>query len=123
MNRINKTPGVVYSEKEKLKNNSELISQYDRRIIDMLHKIEFFDATPVQAYKMYMKLQGFLRKKRDLKMSGRIYVPRTETGNYIINGKVTDIKKEDTNGGDRRRNQRQNKRTSNRGGRSTKKKQ
>lgn len=123
MNRINKTPGVVYSEKEKLKNNSELISQYDRRIIDMLHKIEFFDATPAQAYKMYMKLQGFLRKKRDLKMSGRIYVPRTETGNYIINGKVTDIKKEDTNGGDRRRNQRQNKRTSNRGGRSTKKKQ
>lgn len=123
MNRINKTPGVVYSEKEKLKNNSELISQYDRRIIDMLHKIEFFDATPAQAYKMYMKLQGFLRKKRDLKMSGRIYVPRTETGNYIINGKVTDIKKEDTNGGDRRRNQRQNKRTSNRGGRSTEKKQ
>ena len=122
MNRINKTPGVVYSEKEKLRNNSELISQYDRRIIDMLHKIEFFDATPAQAYKMYMKLQGFLRKKRDLKKSGRIYVPRTETGNYIINGKVTDIKKEDTNGGDRRRNQRQNKRTSNRSGRSTKKK-
>ena len=41
MNRINKTPGVVYSEK--LKNNSELISQYDRRIVDMLHKIEFLD--------------------------------------------------------------------------------
>ena len=104
MNRINKTPGVVYSEKERLKNNRELISQYDRRIIDMLHKIEFFDATPVQAYKMYMKLQGFLRKKRDLKRSGSIYVPRTETGNYIIDGKVTKLKKEDDNGGNRRRN-------------------
>ena len=46
MNRINKTPGVVYSEKEKLKNNRELISQYDRRIIDMLHKIEFFGRNP-----------------------------------------------------------------------------
>ena len=103
MNRISKTPGVVYSEKEKLKSNRELISQYDRRIIDMLHKIEFFDATPAQAYKIYMKLQGFLRKKRDLKMSGRIYVPRTETGNYIVNGKVTKLKKENNNG-DRRRN-------------------
>ena len=104
MNRINKTPGVVYSEKEKLKNNRELISQYDRRIIDMLHKIEFFDATPTQAYKMYMKLQGFLRKKRGLKKSGSIYVPRTETGNYIIGGKVTKLKKEDSNSGNRRRN-------------------
>ena len=104
MNRTNKPPGVVYSEKEKLKNNRELISQYDRRIIDMLHKIEFFDATPAQAYKMYMKLQGFLRKKRDLKRSGSIYVPRTETGNYIIDGKVTKLKKEDNNSGNRRRN-------------------
>ena len=103
MNRINKTPGVVYSEKEKLKNNRELISQYDKRIIDMLHKIEFFDATPAQAYKMYMKLQGFLRKKRDLKRSGSIYVPRTETGNYIIDGKVTKIKKEDNNSGNRKK--------------------
>lgn len=103
MNRINKTPGVVYSEKERLKNNNELISQYDKRIVDMLHKIEFFDATPAQAYKMYMKLQGFLRKKRDLKTSGNIYVPRTETGNYIIDGKVTKLKKENNNG-DRRRN-------------------
>jgi len=104
VNRINKTPGVVYSEKEKLKNNNELISQYDKRIVDMLHKIEFLDATPAQAYKMYMKLQGFLRKKRDLKKSGSIYVPRTETGNYIIDGKVTKLKKEDDNGGNRRRN-------------------
>ena len=53
---------------------------------------------------MYMKLQGFLRKKRDLKRSGSIYVPRTETGNYIIDGKVTKLKKEDNNSGNRRRN-------------------
>ena len=98
MNRINKTPGVVYSEKEKLKNNRELISQYDKRIVDMLHKIEFFDATPAQAYKMYMKLQGFLRKKRDLKKLGYIYIPRTETGNYIVDGRVIKLKKEDSNG-------------------------
>lgn len=99
MNRINKTLGVVYSEKEKLKNNNELISQYDKRITDMLHKIEFLDATPAQAYKMYMKLQGFLRKKRDLKKSGHIYTPRTETGNYIVNGKITKLKKEDIKNG------------------------
>ena len=95
MNRINKTPGVVYSEKEKLKNNRELISQYDKRIVDMLHKIEFFDATPAQAYKMYMKLQGFLRKKRDLKKLGHIYIPRTETGNYIVDGTVMELEIED----------------------------
>jgi hypothetical protein len=40
-----------------------------------------------------MKVQWFLRKKRDLKNSGNIYTPRTETGNYIINGKVLKIKK------------------------------
>ena len=93
MNRINNTPGVVYSNKEKEKTNRELISKYDRRISDMLHKIEFTNATSKQAYKMYMKLQGFLRKRRDLKSSGHIYTPRTETGNYIINGKITNIKK------------------------------
>lgn len=93
MNRMSKTPGVVYSQQEKTKDNRELISKYDKRIVDMLHKIEFTDATPAQAYKMYMKLQGFLRKKRDLKKSGTIYVPRTETGNYIVNGKVTNRKK------------------------------
>ena len=98
MNRINKTPGVVYSQKEKLKDNNELISKYDKRIVDILHKIEFTDATPAVAYKMYMKLQGFLRKKRDLKHSGNIYVPRTETGNYIVDGKVTKLKKENING-------------------------
>jgi hypothetical protein len=41
-----------------------------------------------------MKLQGFLRKRRDLKRSGHIYIPRTETGNYIVNGQVTKQKKE-----------------------------
>ena len=56
MNRIKKTPGVVFSEKEKLKQNNELISQYDKRINDLLHRIEFTNATPAQAYKMYMKL-------------------------------------------------------------------
>lgn len=96
MNIQNKRPGVVFSEKEKKKNNSELISKYDKRINDMLHKIEFTDASPNEAYKLYMKLQGFLRKKRALKEPrGTIYVPRTETGNYIINGKVTKLKKED----------------------------
>ena len=94
MNRINKTPGVVYSNKEKQKENRELISHYDKRINDLLHKIEFTNATPAQAYKMYMKLQGFLRKRRDLKRSGHIYIPRTETGNYIVNGQITKQKKE-----------------------------
>lgn len=61
----------------------------------MLHKIEFTDTTPNQAYKMYMKLQGFLRKKRTLKEPrGTIYVPRTETGNYIIDGKITKRKRD-----------------------------
>jgi len=90
MNRINKRPGVVFSEKEKQKSNRELISKYDRRISDLLHLIEFTDANPAKAYKLYMKLQGFLRKRRAVKhASGRIYTPRTETGNYIIDGKVT----------------------------------
>lgn len=101
MKRINKTPGVVYSNKEKLQQNRELISKYDKRIVDMLHRIEFTDATPGQAYKMYMKLQGFLRKKRDLKQSGNIYVPRTDTGNYIIDGHVTKMKRSDQNGENR----------------------
>ena len=90
----NKQPGVVFSQKDKQKENRELLSKYDGRINDILHKIEFTDATPAQAYKMYMKLQGFLRKRRALKATyGKVYTPRTETGNYIINGKVTDIKK------------------------------
>lgn len=99
MNKLkikNKRPGVVFSEKEKQKTNKEVLSQYDKRINDMLHRIEFTDATPGQAYKMYMKLQGFLRKRRAVKRaSGSIYVPRTETGNYIVNGKITKRKKMD----------------------------
>lgn len=84
----NKQPGIVFSEKEKQKNSGELISKYDKRINDILHKIEFINASPGEAYKLYMKLQGFLRKKRALKNShGIIYVPRTETGNYIIKRK------------------------------------
>ena len=95
----NKRPGVVFSEKETQKDNNELISKYDKRINDMLHKIEFKDATPNEAYKMYMKLQSFLRKKRALKEPrGTIYVPRTETGNYIIDGKVTKMKRDDLDG-------------------------
>lgn len=106
MNIQNKRPGVVFSQKEKQKDNSELISKYDKRINDMLHKIEFTDATPNQAFKMYMKLQGFLRKKRALKeLRGTIYVPRTETGNYIIDGKVTKLKRSDEDG-NRPRNKR-----------------
>lgn len=85
-----KQPGVVFPEKDKQKMNKELMSEYDKRINDMLHKIEFTDATPGQAYKMYMKLQSFLRKRRAIKSTqGTIYTPRTETGNYIIDGKVT----------------------------------
>lgn len=106
MNIQNKRPGVVFSQKEKQKDNNELISKYDKRINDMLHKIEFTDATPNQAFKMYMKLQGFLRKKRALKEPrGTIYVPRTETGNYIIDGKVTRLKRSDEDG-NRPRNKR-----------------
>ena len=99
MKMKNKTPGVVFSDKEKRRENNELISKYDKRINDMLHKIEFTDANPNEAYKMYMKLQSFLRKKRALKEPrGTIYVPRTETGNYIINGRVTNKKRDDKNG-------------------------
>lgn len=106
MNIQNKRPGVVFSQKEKQKDNNELISKYDKRINDILHKIEFTDATPNQAFKMYMKLQGFLRKKRALKEPrGTIYVPRTETGNYIIDGKVTKLKRSDEDG-NRPRNKR-----------------
>ena len=95
----NKRPGVVFSEKEIQKNNNEILSKYDKRINDMLHKIEFTNATPNEAYKMYMKLQGFLRKRRAVKPhSGNIYVPRTETGNYIIDGKVTKLKKGELDG-------------------------
>lgn len=92
MKVINKTKGVVFSEDERKMTNRELLSKYDKRINDMLHKIEFQDFTPDQAYKILMKLQGFLRKRGSLKRRGKIYTPRTETGNYIIDGKVTNQK-------------------------------
>ena len=89
---MNKRPGVVFSEKEKQKENKELQSKYDKRINDMLHKIEFTDATPNEAYKMYMKLQGFLRKRRAIKPTSRnLYVPRTEPAHSTIEGKVTTL--------------------------------
>lgn len=95
MNIHKKQPGIVFSEKDKLKDNKELLSKYDRRINDVLHRIEFTDATPGEAYRLYMKLQGFLRKRRALKNPrGTVYVPRTESGNYIVNGKVTKRKRE-----------------------------
>lgn len=105
-----KRPGVVFSEKEKQNENKNVISNLDKRINDLLHKIEFTDASPNEAYKLYMKLQGFLRKKRAIKpVKGHIYVPRTETGNYIVNGKVTKLKKGEYNNGNRPNNNRRNK--------------
>lgn len=83
-----KIKGVVFSEKDKQKNNPELQSDYQKRINDLLHRIEFTEYTPNQAFKTIRKLQGFLRKKRSLKPNGTIYIPRTETGKRIINGKV-----------------------------------
>lgn len=71
INIKNKKPGVVFSEKEKQKSNKELISKYDKRITDILHLIEFTDANPAKAFKLYMKLQGFLRKRRALKSTQR----------------------------------------------------
>lgn len=95
----NKKPGVVFSDKEKQRTNNEVLSEYDKRINDMLHRIEFTNANPAEAYKLYMKLQGFLRKRRAVKGSkGNIYVPRTNSGNYIINGKITKRKRCDEDG-------------------------
>lgn len=85
--RINDN-GVVFSKKEQEKEYNELMSELDNRINDLLHKIEFTNANPSEAFKIYMKLQSFLKKRRTLKNSCHIYVPRTETGNYIVNGKV-----------------------------------
>lgn len=62
-----KRPGVVFSEKEKQNENKNVISNLDKRINDLLHKIEFTDATQNEAFRIYMKLQGFLRKRRALK--------------------------------------------------------
>lgn len=86
--------GVVFSKNDQKHTNSELQSKYDKRIVDLLHKIEFTDFTPAESYKLCMKLQNFLRKRRAIKpKAGHVYVPRTETGNYIINGKITRKKK------------------------------
>ena len=101
MKIFNEKQGVVFSNKEKQQKNSKIISKYDRRINDLLHKIEFTNATQSEAFKMYMKLQSFLRKKRALKPhQGSVYIPRTETGNYIVNGKVTKRKRKESNDGD-----------------------
>lgn len=93
--RINHSqPGVKFPKKDKNKSLNTLMSEYDKRINDILHRIEFTDATDGEKCKLYMKLQMFLRKRRALKSTnGHIYVPRTESGNYIINGKVTKNKK------------------------------
>jgi tRNA C32,U32 (ribose-2'-O)-methylase TrmJ len=88
INIINKQHGITFSQKEKQKENRELISELDKRITDLLHKIEFTNLDDRSCKKMCMKLQSFLKKKRALKQSGIIYTPRTETGNYIINGKI-----------------------------------
>ena len=88
INIINKQRGITFSEKEKQKDNRELISELDKRITDLLHRIEFTNLDERNCKKMCMKLQSFLKKKRALKYSGNIYTPRTESGNYIISGKV-----------------------------------
>jgi hypothetical protein len=94
LNIINKQKGVVFSQKELLKENRILQSELDKRITDILHKIEFTNLSPQNSYKMCMKLQSFLKKKRSIKKIGEIYIPRTETGNYIKNSIVLK-KKED----------------------------
>ena len=89
LNIINKQKGITFSKKEYLKENKILISELDKRITDILHKIEFTNLSPQISLKMCMKLQSFLKKKRSLKKSRNVYIPRTETGNYIKNGQVT----------------------------------
>lgn len=88
LNILNKQKGINFSQKELKKSNRELISELDKRITDILHVIEFTNASPQQAYRIYMKLQGFLKKKRLIKKTGKIYTPRTESGKYIKNGKI-----------------------------------
>lgn len=88
MNKKRNIKGVKFSNKEKTRENSDLQSLYDKRINDLLHIIEFKNYKPNEAYKTIMKLQMFLRKRRSLKESGNIYIPRTETGKLIINGKI-----------------------------------
>ena len=69
LNVKNKQNGIVFSKKELVKENNEVQSELDKRINDLLHKIEFTNATQKEAYKLYMKLQGFLRKKTSNKIN------------------------------------------------------
>ena len=92
----NKNIKVNFSKEELQMENRELLSELDKRIGDILHTIEFYNPTsPKEALKYYAKLQNFLQKRRALKEPGNKYVPRTESGNYIIKGKVT--KRKNTN--------------------------
>jgi len=93
LNIINKQKGITFSQKDYSKTNKQLTSELDKRITDLLHKIEFTNLSPQNSYKMCMKLQSFLKKKRSIKESGNIYIPRTETGNYIKNSIVLKEKK------------------------------
>ena len=87
---------VQFSKQEMQMENKELISELDRRITDILHKIEFYNPkSPMEALKIYSRLQRFLQKKRALKDPHIKYIPRTESGNYIIKGKVTNRKRND----------------------------
>ena len=88
LNILNKQKGIKFSQKELKKNNRELISELDKRITDILHIIEFTNASQQEAYRIYMKLQGFLKKKRSIKKTGNKYTPRTESGKYIKNGEI-----------------------------------
>jgi len=94
LNVINKQKGITFSQKERNKTNNEVMSELDRIINDLLHKKEFTNLDDRSCKKLCMKLQSFLKKKRALKNSGKLYTPRTETGNYIVNGEVT-VKKLD----------------------------
>ena len=85
---LTKQKGITFSQKERKKDNRQLISELDKRITDLLHKIEFSNLDDRSCKKYCMKLQSFLKKKRALKYSGTIYYPRTETGNYIVKGKI-----------------------------------
>ena len=92
----NKDVKVQFSKREMQMENKELISELDRRITDILHNIEFYNPkSPMEALKLYTRLQRFLQKKRALKNPQTKYIPRTESGNYIIKGKVTDRKRND----------------------------
>ena len=88
-----KPKGINFSIAELQMENRELMSELDKRITDILHKIEFEDLNYKNSFRTCQKLQSFLRKKRAIKGDGNIYIPRTESGNYIIKGKVTDKKR------------------------------